>query len=62
MAKLPRQSHRLQGKPPKYTSSQLEGLRALVPHTTSRIRSMVPGESSIITHPDYHEVNQSETA
>ena len=61
MAELPRQLCRIQGKPPEYTPSQLEGLKALVPHTTSRIRSTKPGESSIITHPDYHEVNQSQT-
>ena len=58
MAKLPRQSRRLQGKPPEYTPSQLEGLKTLVAHSISRIRSTEPGESSIITHPDYHEVNQ----
>ena len=52
MAELPRQSRRLQGKPPEYTPSQLEGLKALVPHTTSRIQSTKLGESSLITHPE----------
>ena len=53
MAELPRQSRRLQGKPPKYTPSQLEGLRALLSPTESRIRSKEAGESSIFVHPDY---------
>ena len=60
MVELPRQSRRLQGKPPEYTSSQLEGLKAVVvPHTISRIRSTETRESSIITHPNYHEINQT---
>ena len=53
MAELPRQSRRLQGKPPKYTPNQLEGLRALVSPSDSRIRSKKVGESYIVVHPDY---------
>lgn len=53
MAKLLRQSHRLQGKPPEYTPSQLEGLRALVSPSDSRVGSPKAGESSLIVHPDY---------
>ena len=60
MVELPRQSRRLQGKPPEYTPSQLEELKALVLHIISRIRLTKLRESSIITHPNYHEVNQSE--
>ena len=53
MAELPRQSRRLQGKPLEYTPSQIEGLRALVSPSDSRIRSTEAGESSIVVHPDY---------
>ena len=61
MVELPRQSRRLQGKPSQYTSSQLKGLKVVVPHTIRKIRSTKLGESSIITHPDYHEINQPQT-
>ena len=53
MAELPIQSRTLQGKPPEYTPSQLEGLRALVSPSDSRIRSTEARESSIVVHPDY---------
>ena len=53
MAELPRQSHRLRGKPPEFTPSQLEGLRALVTPTESRVGSPEAGESSFIVHPDH---------
>ena len=53
MAELPRQSRRLQGKPPKYTPSQLEGLRALVPPSDSIFGSPEAGDTSLIVHPNY---------
>ena len=53
MAEFPRQSRRLQGKPPEYTPSQLKGLRALVSSSSGRIRSTEIGNSSIVVHPDY---------
>ena len=53
MAELPRQSRRLQGKPPEYTPSQLEGLCALVSSSSSRIRSTEVEVSSIVVHPDH---------
>ena len=52
MAELPRQSRRLQGKPPDYTQSQLEGLQALVSSSDSRVGSPEARESSLIVHPD----------
>jgi len=39
MAELLRESRRLQGKPPEYSPSQLEGLRALVSASDSRVGS-----------------------
>ena len=53
MAELPRQSRRLRGQPPEYTPSQLEGLRALVTPSESRVGSPKAGESSLIIHPNY---------
>lgn len=53
MAELPRQSRRLRGKPPEYTPSQLEGLRALVSPSHSRVGSPEAVESSLIVHLDY---------
>ena len=53
MEKLPRQFQRLQGKPPEYTPSQLEGLHALVSTSRGRIRSTEIGISSIVIHPDH---------
>lgn len=49
------QSDRLQGKPPEYSSSQLEGLRALVSPSDSRVGSPEARESSLIIHPDYQK-------
>ena len=59
MAELPRQSRRLQGKPPKYTPSQLEGLQALVSPSDNRIRSTEAESSSIIVHHD-HQIPTTE--
>ena len=59
MAELPRQSQRLQGKPPEYTPSQREGLRALVSSSSDRIRSTKIGSSSIVVHPD-HQIPTTE--
>ena len=53
VAELPRQSHRLWGQPPEYTPSQLEGLRALVTPSESRVGSPEAGESSLVIHPNY---------
>ena len=53
MVELPRQSRRLQGKPPEYSPSQLEGLRALVSSSSGRIKSTEVGTSSIVVHPGY---------
>ena len=53
MAELPIQSRRLQGKPPEYTPSQLEGLQALVSPSDIRVGSLEAGESSLIVHLDY---------
>ena len=53
MVELLRQSRRLQGKPPEYTPSQLEGLHALVSSSSGRIRSTEIGTSSIVVHPNY---------
>ena len=53
MAELPRQSRRLRGKPPEYSPSQLEGLRALVTPSDSRVGSSEEGESCLVVHPDY---------
>lgn len=54
MAELPRQSRRLRGQPPEYTPSQLEGLKALVTSSESRVGSPEARESSLVIHPDYH--------
>ena len=59
MADFPRQSRRLKGKPPKYSPSQLEGLRALVSSSSGRIRSTEIGSSSIVIHPD-HQIPTTE--
>lgn len=53
MAELPRQSRRFQGKPPKYSPSQLKGLRALVSPNDNRVGSPEVEESSLIIHHDY---------
>ena len=53
MAELPRQSCRLRGQPPEFSPSQLEGLRALVTPSDSRVRTPEDRESSLIVHPDY---------
>ena len=53
VAELPRQSRRLRGQPPEYTPSQLEGIRALVSPSDSRVGSPEAGESSLIIHPNY---------
>ena len=53
VAELPRQSHRLRGQPPEFTPSQLEGLRAFLTPSESRVGSPEAGESSLIVHPDY---------
>ena len=54
MAELPRQSRRLRGQPPEYSPSQLEGLRALVTLSDSRVGSPEERESSLVIHPNYH--------
>ena len=61
MAESPRRSRRTQGKPPKYTPSELEGLKSLIPNVISRTGLTEQGESSIILHPDF-EVDQSQVA
>ena len=53
MAELPRQSRRLRGQPPEFSPSQLEGLRALVTPSESKVGSPEEGESSLVVHPDY---------
>ena len=53
MAELPRQSRRLRGQPPEFSPSQLEGLRALVTPSESRVGSPEEGESFLVIHPDY---------
>ena len=53
MAELPRKSRRLRGQPPKFSPSQLEGLRALVTPSDSREGSPEEGESSLVVHPGY---------
>ena len=53
MVELLRQSRRLRGQPPEYTPSQLEGLRALVSPSDSRVGSPEVGESYLTIHPDY---------
>jgi hypothetical protein len=53
VAELPRKSRRLRGQPPEYSPSQLEGLRALVTPSDSRVGSPEEGESSLVVHPDY---------
>jgi len=53
VAELPTQSGRLRGKPPEFSPSQLEGLRALVTPSDSRVGSPEEGESSLVVHPDY---------
>jgi len=50
---LPRKSRRLQGQPPEFSPSQLEGLRALVTPSDSREGSPKEGESSLVVQPDY---------
>ena len=59
MVELPRQSHRLLGKPPEYTPSQLEGLCALVSSSSGRIRSIEIGSSSIFVHTN-HQIPTTE--
>ena len=59
MANLPRQSQRIQGKPPEYSPSQLEGLRAMVPRSSRRLRSTEVESSAIVIHPD-HQVPTTE--
>lgn len=56
MAELPRHSHRMQGKPPEYTPSQLENLKS-ERGQQSRTGSTEQEETSVIIHPDY-EVNK----
>ena len=53
MAKLPRQSRRLQVKLLEYSPTHLEGLRALVSPSDSRVGSPEARESSLIVRPDY---------
>ena len=53
MAELPRKSRRLRGQPPGFSPSQIEGLRALVTPSDSRVGSPEEGESSLVVHPDY---------
>ena len=56
MAKLPRHSLRMQGKPLDYTPSQLEKNKAERVQQ-SRIGSTEEGETSIVIHGDFN-VNQ----
>jgi len=53
VSELSRQSSRLRGKPPEYSPSQLEGLRALVTPSDSRVGSPEDRESSLVVHPHY---------
>ena len=53
MAKLLRKSRRLRGQPPEFSPSQLEGLRALVTPSDSRVRSPEEGEYYLVVHPNY---------
>jgi len=53
VAELPRKSRRLQSQPPEFSPSHLEGLRALVTPSDSRVGSPEEGEYSLVVHPDY---------
>lgn len=53
MAELSRKYCRIQGQPPEFSPSQLEGLRALVTFSDSRVGSPEEGEYSLIVDPDY---------
>ena len=53
MAELPSKSCRLRSQPPEFLLSLLEGLRALVTPSDSRVGSPREGESSLVVHPDY---------
>jgi len=59
VAELPRQSRRIQGKPPEFSPGHLEGFRALVPHSSRRLRSTEADSSAIVIHPD-HQIPTTE--
>ena len=59
VVELPRQSCRMQGKPPEYTPSQLEKIK-FEKGKPSGNGSTEKEETSVIIHPDY-EVDQPQT-
>ena len=60
VAELPRHSHRMQGKPPEYTPSQLENLKYERGQPLGTV-STKQEETFVIIHPDY-ELDQPRTA
>ena len=59
VVELPRHSHRMQGKPPKYTPNQLENIEYERVQQSST-GSTKQGETSIVIHPEF-EVNKHQT-